>query len=270
MRNLAIFFESEKGKRLKNLIIGVGAAVVMMGALFKLESWPGASIMLICGLSVEAFIFFLQGILPPHSDYYWEKVYPDLNIAPDHNDVEASHSAGPHKSVTEELDTMLAKANVESKLIERLGTNLGKLGTSIEKMAELGDVTAATSQYSAKTKEATAALATMKDAYVGATESIKALGGASGDAKNFHTQMQLVTKNLASLNSIYEVELQDASKHISAINKFYGTLASTTDNLQASVADAKAYKEQMNKLANNLASLNAVYGGMLSAMSIKH
>jgi gliding motility-associated protein GldL len=269
MRNLAIFFESEKGKRLKNMFIGLGAAVVMMGALFKLESWPGASIMLICGLSVEAFIFALQGMLPPHKDYYWEKIYPDLDIAPEvEGGVEAHH--GPHKSVTEELDSMLAKANVESKMIERLGANLGKLGTSIEKMAEMGDVSAATSQYAAKTKEATAALASMKDAYVGATASIQALGGASGDAKNFHTQMQLVTKNLASLNSIYEVELQDASKHISAINKFYGTLASTTDNLQASVADTKVYKEQMNKLANNLASLNAVYGGMLSAMSVKH
>jgi gliding motility-associated protein GldL len=266
MRNLAIFFESEKGKRLKNLIIGVGAAVVMMGALFKLESWPGASIMLICGLSVEAFIFFLQGILPPHKDYYWEKIYPDLDVAPE---VEGGADAHFKGSITEQLDDMLANANVESKLIERLGTNLGKLGTSVEKMAELGDVTAATSQYAAKTKEATAALASMKDAYVGATESIKALGGASADAKNFHTQMQMVTKNLASLNSIYEVELQDASKHISAINKFYGTLADSTASLQASMNDTKAYKEQMSKLSSNLTALNAVYGNMLSAMTVR-
>lgn len=136
-------------------------------------------------------------------------------------------------------------------------------------MAELGDVSSATSQYAAKAKEATAALSSMKDAYVGATNSITALAGAAGDAKNFHTQMQLVTKNLASLNSIYEVELQDASKHISAINKFYGTLADTTENLKSAANDAKSTKEQMNKLANNLASLNAVYGNMLSAMTVR-
>jgi gliding motility-associated protein GldL len=81
--------------------------------------------MLICGLSVEAFIFFLQGILPPHKDYYWEKVYPDLDVAPEVEGGVEAHG-GPHKSVTEELDSMLAKANVESKLIERLGQNLGK------------------------------------------------------------------------------------------------------------------------------------------------
>ena len=267
MRNLAIFFESEKGKRLKNLIIGVGAAVVMMGALFKLESWPGASIMLICGLSVEAFIFFLQGILPPHKDYYWEKIYPELDIAPE---VEGGAEAHGYKgSITEQLDDMLEKSNVESKLIERLGANLGKLGSSVEKMAEMCDISSATSQYAAKAKEATVALSGMKDAYIGATNSITALAGAAGDAKNFHTQMQLVTKNLASLNSIYEVELQDASKHISAINKFYGTLADTTENLKGAANDAKATKEQMGKLAGNLTSLNAVYGNMLSAMAVR-
>src|SRR6185436_10238026 len=103
MRKLAIFFESEKGKRVKNLIIGLGAAVVMMGALFKLESWPGASAMLICGLSVEAFIFALQGILPPHKDYYWEKIYPDLNISPE---VEGESESAYKGTITEQLDEM--------------------------------------------------------------------------------------------------------------------------------------------------------------------
>jgi gliding motility-associated protein GldL len=267
MRNLVIFFESEKGKRVKNMIIGFGASVVMMGALFKLESWGGASIMLICGLSVEAFIFALQGLLPPHKDYYWEKIYPDLNISPE---VEGEAEGHAYKgTITEQLDEMLENANVESKLIERLGANLGKLGDNVEKLAEMGDVSLATNQYAAKAKEATAALSGMKDAYVGATESIKALAGASGDAQSFHTQMQLVTKNLASLNSIYEVELKDASTHISAINKFYGTIADATENLKGSVNDTKAYKEQMSKLANNLASLNTVYGNMLSAMAVR-
>ncbi len=267
MRNLAIFFESEKGKRVKNMIIGLGAAVVMMGALFKLESWPGASIMLICGLSVEAFIFALQGILPPHKDYYWEKIYPDLNISPE---VEGEGEGHTYKgTITEQLDEMLENANVESRLIESLGKNLGKLGDNVEKLAEIGEVSLATNEYSAKAREATVALGQMKEAYTGATEAIQALAGASSDAQNFHTQMQVVTKNLASLNSIYEVELQDASTHIAAINKFYGTLSDATENLKDSVGDAKAYKEQIGALAKNLASLNSVYGNMLSAMAIR-
>ncbi|GIV33582.1 MAG: hypothetical protein KatS3mg031_1117 [Chitinophagales bacterium] len=268
MRKLAIFFESDKGKRVKNMIIGLGAAVVMMGALFKLESWPGASIMLIIGLSVEAFIFALQGILPPHKDYYWEKIYPGLDISPEVEGEEEGHSY--KGTITEQLDKMLEEANVESRLIENLGRNLGKLSETVERLSEVGEVTLSTNEYAAKAREATMALSQMKEAYVGATEAIKALSSASEDAQNFHTQMQLVTKNLASLNSIYEVELQDASTHIAAINKFYSTLADTTENLKESVSDAKAYKEQIGALARNLAALNTVYGNMLSAMAIRN
>jgi gliding motility-associated protein GldL len=268
MKKLAIFFESEKGKRVKNTIIGLGASVVMMGALFKLESWPGASPMLITGLSVEAFIFALQGLLPPHKDYYWEKLYPDLNISPE---VEGESESHAYKgTITEQLDEMLENSNVESKLIERLGHNLGKLGDNVEKMAEMGEVSLATNEYAAKTKEATKALGQMKEAYVGATESVRALANSTTDAQNFHTQMQLVTKNLSSLNSIYEVELQDASSHIASINKFYGSLAEATENLKDTVSDAKTYKEQLGIMARNLSSLNTVYGNMLSAMAIRN
>lgn len=268
MRRLAIFFESEKGKRIKNMIIGLGAAIVMLGALFKLESWPGASIMLICGLSVEAFIFALQGILPPHKDYYWEKIYPELDIAPE---VEGEGEAQKFKgSITEQLDEMLESANIESQVIERLGVNLGKLGDNVEKMAELGDAAVITNEYTAKTREATEALSNMKTAYVSATESVMALGNATSGAQDFSEQMQLVSKNLASLNSIYEVELQDASGHLETMNSFYSTLNEATENMTKSVDDVKIYNEQMAALSRNLTALNSVYGNMLSAMAIQN
>jgi len=73
MKKLAHFFEQESGKRVKNIIIGLGASVVLMGALFKLQHWPYAGTMLIIGMCTEAFIFALLGLLPPHADYYWEK-----------------------------------------------------------------------------------------------------------------------------------------------------------------------------------------------------
>ena len=76
-------FESDRFKRIKNLIIGVGASVVLVGALFKILHWEGADIMLMVGMFTEAFIFLLLGVLPPHKDYYWEKIYPDLDIAPE-------------------------------------------------------------------------------------------------------------------------------------------------------------------------------------------
>src|SRR6185312_591572 len=82
MNPIALFFETKSGKYLKNLIIGVGASVVLLGALFKIQHWPGASLMLTAGMVTEAFIFAMLGLLPPHADYYWERFYPDITENP--------------------------------------------------------------------------------------------------------------------------------------------------------------------------------------------
>ncbi|MDX2003109.1 MAG: gliding motility protein GldL [Chitinophagales bacterium] len=239
MKGLALFFESETGQRVKNAIIGVGAAIVMIGALFKLESFPGAGIFLILGLSIEAFIFFLQGILPPHSNYYWEKAYPGLNIHPhlDDNYEEPRPGAKRGPSVTHQLDDMLESANVETKLIERLGANLGKLGDNVAKMSEIGEASIATNEYAAKTKEAISALNEMKNAYASATGSIQALSNSTAQFQQYHEQILEVSSKLAALNSVYEVELKETTSGLKSLNK-------------------------------NLAGLNSVYGNMLSAMTM--
>jgi len=73
MNSIELFFETKRGKYVKNLIIGLGASVVLMGALFKIQHWPGAGVMLTVGMCTEAFIFALLGLLPPHKVYYWER-----------------------------------------------------------------------------------------------------------------------------------------------------------------------------------------------------
>lgn len=269
MRKLAIFFESSVGKRIKNMIIGVGAAVVMLGALFKLQSWPGASYMLIAGLCTEAFIFALQGILPPHKDYYWEKLYPDLDVSPEEEEMSKGHveSQAYKGSITEQLDDMLDKANVESALIERLGQNLGKLGDNLEKMSDIADAGNATNEYSENARQAAQVLSEMKNAYQGATDAAQSLSSATEEANSYQEQMGILSKNISSLNSIYEVELQDASNHLKTINQFYGTLSSALENLNESVDDAQVYREQMANLSKNMTALNNVYGSMLSGMA---
>ena len=73
------FIKSNSFKYLKNFIIGIGAAVVMLGALGKINSYPWGGLAITIGLGVEAFIFCLLGLLPPEKDYYWEKLYPGLD-----------------------------------------------------------------------------------------------------------------------------------------------------------------------------------------------
>ena len=273
MNKLAHFFESDRGKRIKNLIIGLGASVVLMGALFKLMHWPFASEMLIAGMVTEAFIFALLGVLPPHKDYYWEKIYPEIDIAPDEEDLKAAHKKALHggsgsSGITAQLDRALDEGKVEPELVKRLGENLKKLGENIEKMNQLGDAGAATKDYSDKAREAAAALGSMKTAYQGAAEAMGKLQAAQSDTVKYHEQVQLVSKNLAQLNAIYELELQDTNNHLKAMNKFYGSLSTAMTNLDESVEDTKKYRTEMSGLAKNLSTLNNVYGNMLSAMQM--
>ena len=258
---MAGFLESPGFKYLRNLIIGVGASIVMLGALWKITHRPGADLMLTIGLVTEAFIFALQGILPPKKDYYWEKLYPGLD-----------RSAGGVKgkageSITGQLDTMLDKAKLEPAMIDRLGSNLGKLGDNVEKMSELSEVGAATNQFSEKTREATLALSDMKTAYSKATEAMSLLGEVGLDTQKYHVEVQNVSKNLAALNAMYEMELQDTNNHLKAMNKFYGNLTNAINVMNESATDAEKYRENMMELNRNLNSLNNVYGNMLAAMS---
>src|ERR1044071_4869768 len=133
-------------------------------------------------------------------------------------------------------------------------------------MSDISDVVAATSDYSAKTREAANALATMKEAYMGATSSVQHLNNAAEGTKQFHEQVQVLTKNLSSLNTIYELELQDTNNHLKAMNQYYGNLVQASQAMEGSVGDAKKAHDQIAILANNLGRLNQIYGNMLSAM----
>ncbi|MCS6916634.1 MAG: gliding motility protein GldL [Chitinophagales bacterium] len=268
MKKIVRFFESERGKRVKNLIIGLGASIVLLGALFKLQHWEGAGTMLIIGMCTEAFIFALLGILPPHKDYYWEKLYPELDIAPDEEELQMLKETHAHGTLTQQLDRAMAEQNVEPELIKRLGDNLRRLGESINQLRDLSDAQFATNDFSEKARQAAASLAEMKVAYTNATEAAKLLGEATHETRNYHEQVQQVSKNLAQLNAIYELELQDTNNHLKAMNKFYGSLSQAMVNLNESVSDTQRYRAEIAELAKNLSSLNQIYGNMLSAMTM--
>src|ERR1043165_5964649 len=122
MNAIQLFFETKQGKYLKNLIIGLGASVVLLGALFKIQHWQGAGVMLTAGMITEAFIFCILGLLPPHKDYYWERYYPNIDenphveayrkgikfLVPDHPVGEKNEKT----SVTASLDKMLEEAQI--------------------------------------------------------------------------------------------------------------------------------------------------------------
>lgn len=276
MGSILLFFETKQGKYIKNLIIGVGAGVVLLGALFKLRHLPGADLMLTIGMCTEAFIFCLLGILPPPKDYYWERYYPNLDENPH---VEAYRTGvkfqkpaaplgagGPGGTATGALDKMLEEANINQPNLQRLNENFQKFGEAVAQMKDITHVASATGTYSQSALEASQALGEMKNTFLGATQTMRSFNEAAESTNQFHEQVQVLSRNLSSLNQIYEVELQDANNHLKAMNKFYGNLVSASDAMAASAEDAQNAKNEIATLSRNLASLNNIYGNMLSAM----
>ncbi len=276
MNPIVIFFESNSGKYLKNLIIGLGASVVLMGALFKIQHWPGASLMLTSGMITEAVIFAMLGLLPPHSDYYWERFYPGITENPhveafrkglkDHGATAHVGEGKPGESPMKSLDKMMEEAQITPTSMKRLNENFTNFGKTVEQMKDITNITSSTEAYSKGAREAADALGQMKNTFVGATKTMGAFNDAAGDTAKFHDQVKVLSKNLGTLNQIYEVELQDANNHLKAMNKFYSNLVSASDAMAASAKDANNTKDQIALLSKNLTNLNQIYGNMLSAM----
>ncbi len=265
------FFESKFFKYLKNFIIGIAAAVIMIGAYMKITHQDGADAWLMYGLFTEAFIFALQGILPPKKDYYWEKLYPNLDTYNRKKKVAAADvvsigASGGGSSATAELDKMLENSNINQNMIDKLGDSLRGLGTSVDGLSNVTSTLEATDEYTVKAREAAKALSDVQAAYSQAAEVANSLTISTDDTKGYHEQVQTVTKNLAALNAVYELELQDTNNHLKAMNKFYGNLSTAITNLDDSLEDTKKYKDQMSSLTKNLTNLNSVYGNMLAAM----
>ncbi|WP_200875620.1 gliding motility protein GldL [Hymenobacter sp. IS2118] len=247
-------------------IYGIGAAVVIIGALFKIEHWKGADEMLIVGLGTEAVIFFLSAFQPQSKEHDWSLVYPELNEGYDPSTGNNSLESSNGKGLTMKLDDMLKNANVTPEALTNLGQGLNRLSATTSQLSQLGEATNVTDEYTKKVRTAADSLDKINVAYGNTVEAISAMSNATSDAKEYHMQVQNVTKNLGALNAVYEMELQDANTHLKSMNQFYGTLSQAMNNMTQAGKDTEQFQQQVADLTGNLTSLNRVYGNMLNAM----
>ncbi len=193
-------------KKVMNFTYGMGAAVVIVGALFKIEHLPGASILLKVGLITEAFIFALSAFEPVEDEPVAETAKKSVGISSEENG-----------ELSKKLDAMLKEAKIDGELMASLGNSIKNFESAAKGIAPTVDSLASTKKYS---EELTKAAAQME-----------------------------------SLNNLYKLQLESASVNAEA-NKDIAE-------------NAAMLKQQMQSMTANIASLNAVYGGMLSAMSNK-
>ena len=240
-------------KSFMSKLYGWGAAIVIVGALFKIEHWEGASEMLIIGLGTEAFIFFMSAFEPPHKEPKWELVYPEL--ADDENE------AGPKKPI-DQLDDMLKEVGVDNAVLTRLGDGMRHLGEQATQLSEVTDAAAATSEYGGALRTATEKVNGLTDTYTQVSESLTGLSDNNEMSIAAGEQLQKMNTNLGSLNGMYESQLQQ----METSRQLFEGMGGLLQNLNDSVEDTKKYKENIAVLSSNLEALNTVYANMLNAM----
>jgi gliding motility-associated protein GldL len=296
-------------------LYGIGASVVIIGALFKIMHWPFAGLMLIAGLGTEAVIFFFSAFEPIHEEIDWSLVYPELAGISDDDEIEIPNKKKQTPAVTGnslvKFEEMLEKAGGQG-LFEKLGTNLNKLNTTVSELSDVSNATVATNEFTDNMKNASGSVSKLSktynesadsfikassqltDSYKTSTESLNYSVESLSDAYNKSSQkveasgnefitaykkltdnmnvdftalktgnkeysdnVSTLNKNLAALNAIFEMQLNEAD------------LDKMMEDLQGSVTHSKKYNTEVDKLGKRLEALNNVYGNMLTALNVK-
>jgi gliding motility-associated protein GldL len=274
---------SYKKKKFMNMITGFGAAIVIVGAMFKIQHWPGATIALIGGLSVEAVLFILGAFEAPHMEIDWSLVYPELAVSHDeeHGDeeldeVEAEIDGSTEMVLSEEdgdavaqkLDQMLMDANIGGDLIESLGEGLRNFGETAQSLNSVGTASEATESLFSSIENASQSVDKMSDAYSQASDSLSGMANLKGESDSYAEQLVTMTKNLGELNSVYEGQIEASNGSMKISSDIQQNINELLVSLSDSVEDTKKYKTEVATLGENLSRLNTVYGNMLSAMTL--
>jgi len=276
-------------KTFMGYLYGWGAAVVIIGALFKIMHWPGANIMLIAGMGTETVIFFLSAFEPPHKEWEWSLVYPELAGMIDENELKPGEekvegleggetaalpvSADP---LTAKLDKMLEEANVSPELLDRLGQGMKNLADSANSMNNIASATAATDKFVNQMDGVADQAGRLLQSMQGAPEAVSTLSAIYNETAqalngevSYVEEMKKMSASLSSINAMYEMQITNASTQMSVNKEFEEKMNVMLNNFASSVEGVTKYKEQVDALTRKVAELNNVYGNMLAAMQTR-
>lgn len=293
---IAELVESKGYRKFMTKLYGWGASVVILGALFKIQHYPGASPMLVVGLGTEATIFFFSAFEPLHEELDWTLVYPELagmgKIEEELGQIPATEKK---KSALEKFDEMLEKAEITPGLFEKLGVGMMKLNETTEKLHDVTDATAATNNYvtnfekasekvleftSSYTKTASSinqSADTLSDSYLKTADVVNA--SANEYAKNISKSGQEILNNASNLHVKSSEVLNQATSEFAQLigktssdvhtmvttsgqdlaNAYEKLTSAMNDEIGKATTGNKSYGEQLEMMTKNLTALNAVY-----------
>lgn len=305
---LAELTQTKGWKNFMSKLYGIGAAIVIVGALFKIQHWPGAGPALIAGLTIEALIFLFSAFEPLHEELDWTLAYPELAGLSEEDEIEIDK---PKKKVQSDgsglamFDEMISKAG-GAALFTKLGDNLNNLSKKAGDIADISQATLATKEYSDSMKSASTSINKFSSSYqesanalsAAATKSAETLSySVDGLADSYQKASSNVMKanddlvgtykrlsesmdvkvdfsSVTAGNNSYNEQITKLNKNLSALNAIFelqleGGLEEMMEDLSGAVTEGKKYKDEVARLSKRIGALNTVYGNMLSAMNVK-
>jgi gliding motility-associated protein GldL len=195
-------------KKTMNFAYGMGAAVVIVGALFKIQHWPGAGPLLIIGLCTEALIFGLSAFDPVDAELDWSLVYPELAGGQAKEKTKKAEDAKDAQGLlSQKLDAMLKEAKVDSALMESLGNSIKNFEGAAKAISPTVDSVASTKKYAEEMTKAATQLETLNGLYQvqlqSAERNAKINDEVAENNLKLKDQMQSLTSNLSTLNNVY-------------------------------------------------------------------
>ncbi|MDH7447869.1 type IX secretion system motor protein PorL/GldL [Aquimarina sp. 2201CG14-23] len=195
---------SKSSKKLMNMVYGLGAAVVILGALFKIMHWPFGNEMLIIGLITEALVFTVSAFEPVDDDLDWSLVYPELAGG---NKKDKKENQTPEGMLSKKLDDMLKEARLDTSLMNSLGDSIRNFEGAAKGIAPSVDAIQGTKKYSEEMATAASHLESLNSLYKVQLESsakqAEANTAIAENAKALEEQMKSLSSNLSSLNGVY-------------------------------------------------------------------
>jgi gliding motility-associated protein GldL len=294
--SLAELVQSSGYKNFMAKLYGIGASIVIIGALFKIQHWNLAGLMLSVGLITESIIFFFSAFEPLHEEVDWTLVYPELagieeeepGIARSIGDAKYAGAisggggggAGSGSYALSKFDEMLESADITPELFQKLGVGMKRFSESTANLSVMGDISATSSKYMNTIQSANEALGRLTDTYQSTAKIINESNSNYGKlaesysviesgGKSYQQQLESLNKNLSALNAVYELQRKGADNHMKESENLFKGVQTLVKDLTESAGDTKKYREQITKLNDNLTALNNVYGNMLAAMNVK-
>lgn len=267
------FLSGEKGQRFFNFAYSIGAAVVIWGALFKILHLPGGNALLSIGMGTEVLMFVLTAFDRPPKEYHWEEVFPVLSSNNPEDRPDFNGGGGGAVIVGGGGEA------AEGGTITINGAGAGTAGVvagvagNVEGMTDVNEqyVTqvAAINEQMEQLRQTTEALnhvsSVLLESYRAITDNSENITSSS---TGYVEQMTSLNRNIAGLNTIYEIQLKSISSQLDNIDKVNQGLKAISHMYEQSASESNRYCEETHKMAQYMQQLNSVYEKMITAMTI--